>query len=88
MEELFSVLREATARAGALRRQSDEVLLAEQRTRLVEALEREHPGITEVSAPWPGGAYRVDPERVHRALAAAASPVLAELLRGESASPP
>jgi FixJ family two-component response regulator len=75
IDELREVLRQAASRAMKNRADSRISESAGERTARLAALEREHPGITQVALNH--GVYRVDPARLRATLAAMASPALA-----------
>lgn len=75
VDELRAVLAESAERARRGRAQLDPQELAERRDRLLEALEREHPGITGVTRT--DGVYRLDLEEVARTIHRLDAPELA-----------
>jgi two-component system, probable response regulator PhcQ len=74
IDELREVLRQAAARAMKNRTDVRISESAGERTARLAALEREHPGITQVALKH--GVYRVDPARLRATLAVMASPAL------------
>jgi len=75
IDELREVLRQAATRAMKNRANVQISESAGERTSRLAALEREHPGITQVVLTR--GVYRVDPARLRSTLAVLASPTLA-----------
>jgi DNA-binding NtrC family response regulator len=74
IDELREVLRQAAARAMKNRADVHISERSGERTARLAALEREHPGITQVALNR--GVYRVDPARLRATLTALASPAL------------
>jgi len=83
IDELREVLRQAAARAVKNRADVQISERSGERTARLAALEREHPGITQV--PLNRGVYRVDPARLRATLTALASPALAACWPSEEA---
>jgi two-component system probable response regulator PhcQ len=75
IDELREVLRQAASRAMKNRTSADVSEGQSERTARLAALERAHPGITQVVLTR--GVYRVDSDRLRAALAELGSPVLA-----------
>ena len=73
MDELREVLRQAAARAIETRAEHA-ASPGEDRAARLQALERDHPGITQVTVTR--GAYRIDPERLAGTLSRLDSPAL------------
>jgi hypothetical protein len=75
--QLRGVLAESVGRLGDSRRRSAAAALEARRAGLLAALEREHPGLTQVARG--GGVYRIDGQRAKATLARLGAPRLASL---------
>jgi DNA-binding NtrC family response regulator len=74
IDELREVLRQAAARAMEIRAEEAASGAGEGRAHLLEALERDHPGITQVALTR--GVYRIEVERLEATLHRLGSPIL------------